>query len=96
VFALSSAPAPGLAHLAGVARQLVGFRETKTSVFELPPLPPELADIDQTQLFADDCAQADAPDGEPVFWTGRESQSFPADDYVQADAPDDFPVRVGG
>jgi len=34
----------------------------------LPPLSPELADVGQTQLFSDDCAQADAPEGKPVFW----------------------------
>ena len=66
--------------------------------FELPPAPrvaPEA--IGQGELFADDysqpdlsacSAQADAADGEPVFWTEGAIQASPGDDFVQAAAPE--------
>jgi hypothetical protein len=66
--------------------------------FELPP-PPQVAPADagQGELFGDDyaqpdlsacTAQADAADGEPVFWPDAAGQSTPDDDFVQADAVD--------
>jgi hypothetical protein len=60
---------------------------------ELPPIPRELADVEQAQLF-DDGVQQDAPDGEPVFWRGSEAQATPEDDYVQHDAPEDCPASA--
>ena len=54
--------------------------------FELPPAPPQ--DPTQPELFSDDCSQADAADGEPVFWDAGAAQAFPADDRVQPDAPE--------
>ncbi|MBI4622208.1 MAG: hypothetical protein HY736_03170 [Verrucomicrobia bacterium] len=63
---------------------------------ELPLAPQAPAEATgQGQLFDDDCsqpdlsacsAQADAADGEPVFWSGGAEQSGPADNFVQADA----------
>jgi hypothetical protein len=65
---------------------------------ELPP-PPQvaLADAAQGELFGDDyaqpdlsacTAQADAADGEPVFWSASGGQNYPDDDFVQPDAPE--------
>ena len=66
--------------------------------FELTPAPlPADNDPTQAKLFTDDysqpdlsacTAQADATDGEPVFWAASGSQSLPADDSVQPDAPE--------
>ena len=56
--------------------------------FELPPAPEAPAEATgQGQLFADDYAQPDAADGEPVFWSGG-PEPFEPDDYVRADAPE--------
>ena len=64
--------------------------------FELPPAPEAATEAaGQGQLFSDDysqpdlsacSAQADAADGEPVFWNNSASQPFPDDDFVQPDA----------
>lgn len=43
--------------------------------------------LDQTN-----CAQSDAPEGQPVFWPGGGVQASPDEDYAQADAPDAPPV----
>ena len=39
----------------------------------------------QPELFADDFAQPDANDGEPVFWTPHGVDAFPPEDFVQPD-----------
>ena len=57
--------------------------------FELSPVPSPISPADgQPELFADDCSQPDAADGEPVFWSVSSSQPLPADDSVQPDAPE--------
>ena len=63
--------------------------------FELTPAPlPADDEPTQAELFTDDCsqpdlsactAQADAADGEPVFWSASSNQTFPADEFVQPD-----------
>jgi hypothetical protein len=38
--------------------------------------------------------QADAPEGEPVFWYDAGAQADADDDFVQPDSPDDCPVSI--
>jgi hypothetical protein len=76
VFALSTAPAPGLARLAAGSR---AARKPDDGV--------------QSDLSACN-AQADAPDGEPVFWRDGRAQDDADDDFVQPDSPNDCPVSI--
>jgi hypothetical protein len=57
--------------------------------FELPP-PPATRDAGaaQIEIFAEDDAQPDAAEGEPVFWPAFGWDAYPDDNFIQVGAPD--------